>query len=369
VYDVCIVGAGPAGSTLARLMPPHLRVLLVDRRRLDHGYERGMRGKACGGLLAPAAQRELARQGLGVPTNIIAGPQLFAVRTIDAQAELVRHYQRFYLNVDREAFDRWLLSLIPDRFDTLLGFSVHAVDATQEQPLLRLRGPNGESASVCARLVVGADGAGSVIASSLGRGLERSGYTAIQGAFEGASADPYYGAFFDETLTDFYGWSIPKGDATYVGIALRHGRGAGQRFDDLVERLRKCGCSLGAPLLRQSAPLRRPSRPGHVVLGNDPVVLVGEAAGLISASSAEGISYALRSARILAGALEDGLSGAGSRYRMGMVPVVGDVIGKIWKSRVLYDTGARRLIMQSGVTAIREASGTRSAGKVRLREV
>lgn len=141
-------------------MPPHLRVLLIDRRRLDRVFERGMRGKPCGGLLAPAAQRELALQGLGVPADVIAGSQLFAVRTMDMHVQLERFYQRFYLNVDREAFDRWLLSLVSGRIDMLFGYSVHTVDTAQEQPLLRLRGPNGENASVCACLVVGASTVG-----------------------------------------------------------------------------------------------------------------------------------------------------------------------------------------------------------------
>jgi|GEM_PF-5650539 len=33
MYDVAIVGAGPAGATLARLISSKLRVLLVDKRR------------------------------------------------------------------------------------------------------------------------------------------------------------------------------------------------------------------------------------------------------------------------------------------------------------------------------------------------
>lgn len=212
-----------------------------------------------------------------------------------------------------------------------------------------------QNASVCARLVVGADGAESVVASTLGCSRERPGYIALQGSFDGASADPYYGAFFDEALTDFYGWSIPKGATTYVGMAVRRGLGAGRRFDEFVDRLRERGCSIGSPLHRESAPLRRPSLPGHITLGSDSLALIGEAAGLISASSAEGISYALRSARILAGALAGGVGGAAGRYRIGMTPIVADVVGKMLKARVLYDTGARRLVMRSGVTAIREA--------------
>jgi flavin-dependent dehydrogenase len=35
MYDIAIIGAGPAGSTLARLVAERYRVLLVDKRQLD----------------------------------------------------------------------------------------------------------------------------------------------------------------------------------------------------------------------------------------------------------------------------------------------------------------------------------------------
>ena len=53
MYDVAIIGAGPAGATLARLLSPRLRVLLADRRRLDGPFTEGSLSKPCGGLLAP----------------------------------------------------------------------------------------------------------------------------------------------------------------------------------------------------------------------------------------------------------------------------------------------------------------------------
>ena len=45
-YDLIIVGAGPAGSTLARLVGTERSVLLLDGQ---------FRNKPCGGLLAPDA--------------------------------------------------------------------------------------------------------------------------------------------------------------------------------------------------------------------------------------------------------------------------------------------------------------------------
>ena len=81
--DVAIIGAGPAGATLARRLAEttNYRVTLLDRRALDRPQQ-GV-GKCCGGLLAPDAQRSLARQGLILPLEILVDPQIFAVRTID----------------------------------------------------------------------------------------------------------------------------------------------------------------------------------------------------------------------------------------------------------------------------------------------
>jgi geranylgeranyl diphosphate/geranylgeranyl-bacteriochlorophyllide a reductase len=353
VYDVCIIGAGPAGATLARLLPPDLRVLVVDRRHLDRPHRPGEPVKLCGGLLAPAAQRELARQGLGVPASVIAGPQLFAVRAVDHVSGDVRHYQRFYTNVDRESFDRWLLSLVPDRVDTLFGFGAYKLEVSEGSAQVWLRSAKGASASVCARTVVGADGAASVVARALGQRSGVSHYVAVQGHWDGDGGDPHYGAYFDEDLTDFYGWTIPKGDSVSVGLALRTGPGARCTFERFVTRLRDAGSSLGAVTGVRAAPLRRPASAGDVRLGNGTLLCVGEAAGLISASSAEGISYALRSGAACAAALQAGPNGAAARYACAAAPIVMDVLGKVAKARIIYTRAVRRAVMRSGVTAIR----------------
>ena len=61
-YDIAIIGAGPAGCTLARLLDRSYRVLLLDKRDLSSEEYPGM-SKCCGGLLAPDAQKMLGRMG------------------------------------------------------------------------------------------------------------------------------------------------------------------------------------------------------------------------------------------------------------------------------------------------------------------
>ena len=39
MYDVAIIGAGPAGATLARLIGNQYKVLLIERRRLPDASE------------------------------------------------------------------------------------------------------------------------------------------------------------------------------------------------------------------------------------------------------------------------------------------------------------------------------------------
>ena len=103
-FDLIIIGGGPAGATLARLLPRKMHCAVIYRCDLS---------KPCGGLLSEDAQRSLARYDITLPKDVLVDPQIFSVKTIDLEAGLVRHYQRTYLNMDRQKFDAWLLDMVP----------------------------------------------------------------------------------------------------------------------------------------------------------------------------------------------------------------------------------------------------------------
>lgn len=352
MYDIAIIGAGPAGATAARLLAEKYRVLLLDRRPLDAAHHATAPGKLCGGLLAPAAQKELARQGLGVPGEVTVGPQLFAVSTRDRDAGLEHLYQRHYVNIDREAFDRWLVSLVGDCADVRFGWRLEGVEHDTDGVTLRCRTGSGTPTSARARLLVGADGAGSIVRRAVESARPATRYAAIQGVFSAGDGASHYGAIFDDAVTDFYGWTVPKGEVTLAGLAVPSGRGAGERYERFISALERDGVRLGTELSRASAPVLRPRHIRELRLTGERTVLLGEAAGLISPSSAEGISYALRSAASLAHALEAGIGGAERRYRDAALPLACEVAAKIAKGRVIHAPASRRLIMQLGLGAI-----------------
>ncbi|HBN2690134.1 TPA: colicin M resistance protein CbrA, partial [Citrobacter freundii] len=86
-FDVAIIGLGPAGAALARQLSGKMRVIALDKKRQcgNEGFT-----KPCGGLLAPDAQRSFIRDGITLPVDVIANPQIFSVKTIDVAASLTR---------------------------------------------------------------------------------------------------------------------------------------------------------------------------------------------------------------------------------------------------------------------------------------
>ena len=202
-YDIVIVGAGPAGATFAReVSGSGYSILLIDGQDL-------IGNKPCGGLLAPDAQKLMAHRDFVLPKDILVDPQIFSVKTIDLGSGYICNYQRYYLNMDRRAFDNFLLTLIPDdvtRINAKLikaernsgGFSLSISDADKERQEIECR------------FLVGADGASSIIRR---RFFDKKiyKYTAIQQWFKGNGKEsPYYSCIFDKKTSSGCSWTIHK---------------------------------------------------------------------------------------------------------------------------------------------------------------
>ncbi len=350
MYDVIIIGGGPAGSTLARLLGDKLKVLILDQRDLGRSFAGGFE-KCCGGLLAPDAQEMLARFGLGLPKSVLTGPQLFAVRTIDLVSGQQRYYPRNYINVSREAFDRWLVSLLPQQVDSLwdanfLGFS----QVSEAVEVSYIHG--GQRQKALSRILVGADGALSRVRAGLGPDSKPRSYVALQEWFEVSEPMPYFSAVFDPAITDFYAWMIPKDQMLLVGAAIPAGTNVLARFELFKQKLQGQGFDLGNSVRRRGTSLLRPLAGHGLSRGAGQVVLIGEAAGWVSPSSAEGISYAFRSALALARALDKGCEGVLRRYRRLTRGLGLNILGKTAKCPPMYWPLLRRLAMGSGLLSI-----------------
>lgn len=353
MYDVVIVGSGPAGSNLARLIGDKYKVLLIDKRDLENENPKNLVNKCCGGLLAPDAQKMIAKLGLGIPKDILVEPQLFAVRTIDLTNNLERLYQRFYYNMDREKFDKWLVSLLPagvdKKFNSLFK-SFAEIPGGYEVKYMY----NRQELSTRARVIIGADGASSRVRSFISKDINApEKYISIQEWYECPSKIPYFTAIFDEEISDFYSWIIPKGNHLLLGSALRPKENTWEKYDRLKTKLTWFGFNFDNKIKTEGAYIYRPKKISQLYVGRDGIALVGEAAGAISPSSSEGISYALKSSLYLAQSLDEGIDGFLDRYEQKAKDIKLNLLIKNLKSPAMYNPFLRQLAMKSGLQSIK----------------
>ena len=352
MYDIAIIGAGPAGSTLARLVADQYRVLLVDKRQLNGNASNPWHQKCCGGLLAPDAQKIISQFGLGLPKQVLVDPQIFVVRAIDPSHGLERYYQRFYINLDRYRFDCWQLSLVPASVDVRLGMRFLTFEPVDGGYKLQLQAKR-KIVTESAKIIIGADGAASRVRRMIaGENNAPRKYIAVQEWIETDGAVPYFSTFFDPTITDFYGWTIPKGNFILVGAALPPRKDVVKKFNRLKQGLIRQGLLLGKTIAREGAVINRPTNLNQIYTGADGVALLGEAAGWISPSSAEGFSYAFRSARCLSQALKDGLAGFHKRYARTTRKLRLNIVLKNLKSPLMYNNLFRKVILRSGINSV-----------------
>lgn len=347
-YDVIILGAGPAGANLARLLDRKKhKILVVDG---SQGRE-----KVCGGLISPDAQYVLAKYDICMPRDILVSPQLFSVRTIDLSDGYTRYYRRNYLNVDRKRFDNFLQSMIPDEIDIV---KARCEEICREDGRFSLSLSGDGHTAVNCKYLVGADGASSIVRKTLFKKQKIVKYTAIQQWFEASDENPYYSCVFDNDTSEACSWIFFKDKSIVFGGAfdIKNGRDA---FEAQKKKLIDLGIvsekTFSVPTRTEACLVCRPKITGGVTLGADGAFLIGEAAGFISPSSFEGISYAMLSAEALAKAmnLEENDKSILKKYKRSALSLRSKIVVKCLKRPFMYNRFLRRLVMKSGITAIK----------------
>jgi len=345
MYDIAIIGLGPAGATLARLLDKKYSVIAIDRKNAKIS-------KCCGGLLSPDAQKILAQFDICLPKDILSDPQIFSVKTIDLDNNIERFYQRFYVNMNRAKFDAFLTSLIPGNVELCNDSVCTKIEREKNTYSLEIK-TNGIKRTVKSKIVIGADGANSLVRNTFYTKRTIQKYSAIQEWYEDNKNSPFYSCIFDKKITDSYSWTISKDNYFIIGGAFPVA-GCNERFEMLKEKVKTKGVSFEKLVKREGCFVYLNKGLSGTCTGKNGVYLTGEAAGMISPSSLEGISYSMESAKILAKIINEDANNIGSKYFVKTLGIRIKLLLKIVKMPFMYNRVLRGMVMKSGMRAIKK---------------
>ena len=293
-YDIAVIGAGFAGLAFARRAAERgLSVLVLDRKR-----EPDERIHTTGILVKEAWEEWPA------PDELVRRIGRVRVHTPSHRFLELKREDYFFMATDT---GRLLRRLVDETRDAgaEIRFGEKYAGATPGRNRLVLEG-----VGVSCRFLVGADGARSRVAESFGLDRNLRLLKGLEWEFEPLdSVDDCLHCFVDpECAPGYIGWVVPGVGITQVGLAVHRSHPA-----DMPKFIARIDALFG---LSGRAVLGR--RGGVIPIGGllrnfygERVLLVGDAAGMVSPLTAGGIHNAYRYGKVAADAVADYLEAGG----------------------------------------------------------
>lgn len=300
-YDLAIVGAGFAGLAAATTAAARdLKVVVLEAKPRS-----GARVHTTGILVKEASQELDFPPAL---TKKIHGVRLYAPNLSYVDLSAPGYY---FFATDTDALLDWMALRARDA----------GADILTNTPFRRARVRNGsvelEPSGICAKFVIGADGPRSRVAQAFNLGTNRHFLRGVEAEFPFVSNDDdLLHCFLDSKFAPGYlGWMVPGIGVRQIGLALK--QKCKPDLDGFANKIAPITGTMGEPPSEIRGGLI-PCGGSVTPFASQNVLLVGDAAGLVSPLTGGGIHRALYFGRKAALSVCDYLQDGGAHPGISM---------------------------------------------------
>lgn len=299
MYDVIVIGAGPAGSSAAKELASNgYRVLLVEKMRIP-------REKSCSGVLIKKSI-DLVHKYFGeeIPRSVLCTPADIKGMVFTNEKGQEYRFEQEGVNIRRSSFDHWLVTKA-EKAGAEVRQATAALSCEEKEDCVIVKLKGDRMYYETAKIVIACDGAVSTIKRKL-LGTPKDFITTYQTFCRGTiDLDyHYFYAYLQPQLSEYDAWFNVKDGYLIFGVAVKDTNTIKHYYSEFRSYMSsQHNARIDAQVKTEQwvMPNIMPGCP--IDFGRDRVLFAGETAGFLNPMG-EGISCGLESGYAAAQAVD-----------------------------------------------------------------